>query len=406
MKLELTAHAHSIGAGAAPQVTYEGSRPSPHIGGHVAAGFERVRECFERNFHRTDDRREVGAGLTVFHHGRCVVDLHGGFGDPQTAQPWRTDTLVNVYSSTKGVVAFCVALLVDRGVLRYEDPVARVWPEFAQGGKECITIGHVLSHQAGLPAFDDPTSLADLYDWDARCAALAAQRPRWIAGELSGYHPVTYGFLAGEIIRRASGRSVGKFLATEIAAPLSADFYIGLPPTLDSRTARLIPPVQLIDPAMIPLPPETRLSVTNPTLQPEWANTTPWRRAELPALNGHASAQALAHIYAVLANGGEFAGQRLLSAATIERMSTAQSRRLDLTLGIEIEWAHGVARDGGTGFFGPNPHSFGHSGWGGSFGCADPEQRLAIGYVCNQMGPDLIGDSRARDLCHAVYQCL
>jgi CubicO group peptidase (beta-lactamase class C family) len=157
---------------------------------------------------------------------------------------------------------------------------------------------------------------------------------------------------------------------------------------------------------MIPLPPETQLSVTNPALDPEWANTTAWRRAELPALNGHASAQALARIYAVLANGGEFAGQQLISAATIERMSAAQSRRVDLMLGFEVEWAHGVARDGGTGFFGANPRSFGHSGWGGSFGCADPEQRLAIGYVCNQMGPDLVGDSRARDLCHSVYQCL
>jgi CubicO group peptidase (beta-lactamase class C family) len=400
MKIESAAHLPNFGAGASSQVT------SIHIDGEVVPGFERVRECFERNFHRADDRREVGAALTVFHRGRCVVDLYGGLSDPQTARVWRPDTLVNVYSSTKGVVAFCVALLVDRGVLRYEDPVARVWPEFAQGGKGRITIGQVLSHQAGLPAFDEPTSLADLYDWDARCAALAAQRPRWAAGERSGYHPVTFGFLAGEIVRRASGRSVGEFLAEEIAAPLQADFFLGLPAKLDRRVARLIPPVHLIDPAMIPLPPETQLSVTNPALQPDWANTSAWRRAELPALNGHASAQALARIYAVLAHDGEFAGRRLISAATIERMSAAQSRRVDLTLGFEIEWAHGVARDGGTGFFGPNPHSFGHSGWGGSFGCADPEQRLAIGYVCNQMGPDLVGDSRARDLCHAVYQCL
>jgi CubicO group peptidase (beta-lactamase class C family) len=400
MKIESAAHAQSIGAGAAPQTT------TPHIDGEVAPGFERVRECFERNFHRQDERREVGAALTVFHRGHCVADLFGGLRDPQTAHPWRPDTLVNVYSSTKGVVAFCIALLVDRGVLRYEDPVARVWPEFAQSGKERITIGQVLSHQAGLPAFDEPTSLADLYDWDARCAALAAQRTRWTAGERTGYHPVTFGFLAGEIVRRASGRSVGEFLAAEIATPIKAGFYIGLPAKLDSNVARLVPPVHLIDPAMIPLPPETQLSVTNPALNPEWANTTGWRRAELPALNGHASAHALARIYAVLANGGEFAGRQLISSATIERMSAVQSRRVDLMLGFEVEWANGVARDGGTGFFGANPRSFGHSGWGGSFGCADPEQRLAIGYVCNQMGPDLVGDSRARDLCHAVYQCL
>jgi CubicO group peptidase (beta-lactamase class C family) len=374
------------------------------VQGTVATGFEPVAAVFRRNFERTDERREVGAAVTVMHRGRCVVDLHGGSMAPGGAA-WQADTLVNVYSTTKGVVALCVALLVDRGLLRYEDRVARIWPEFGQCGKDEITIAHVLSHQAGLPAFDAVTGLQDLFAWERCCAALAAQRPRWVAGERTGYHPITFGYLAGEIIRRATGRSVGQFVAAEVAA-VAADFCIGVPPRCDARVARIIAPGQMVDPATIALPPETHLSVTNPALQPDWANLVPWRRAELPALNGHSSARALARIYSMLANGGEIDGRRFMSPAAIERMTEVRSRRVDLTLGFEVEWALGVARNGTTGFFGPNPIAFGHSGWGGSFGCADPSQRLSIGYVCNQMGPDLVGDVRARDLCNSVYACL
>ena len=373
--------------------------------GMVAAGFEPVAETFRRSFGRSDDHREVGAAVTVMHRGRCVVDLYGGSIAPGGAA-WQPDTLVNVYSSTKGVVALCMALLVDRGVLRYEDRVAQIWPEFGQCGKGETTIAHVLSHQAGLPAFDEPVELQDLFDWERCCAALAKQSPRWVPGECTGYHPITYGYLAGEIIRRASGRSVGRMIASEIAAPLGADFHVGLPASCDAKVARLLAPKHMLDPTTIPLPPETRLSVTNPALQPDWANLAPWRRAEMPALNGHSSARALARIYSVLATGGEHAGQRFISAATLERMTEVQSRRVDLVLGFEVEWALGVARNGATGFFGPKAEVFGHSGWGGSFGCADPAQRLSIGYVCNQMGPDLVGDVRARELCNSIYACL
>jgi CubicO group peptidase (beta-lactamase class C family) len=375
------------------------------IHGTVAAGFEPVAEVFMRNFERTDERREVGAAVTVMHRGRCVVDLYGG-SIAHGGAAWQADTLVNVYSTTKGVVALCVALLVDRGVLRYEDRVARIWPGFGQCGKGDTTIAHVLSHQAGLPAFDEATDLQDLFDWERCCARLAAQSPRWVAGERTGYHPITYGYLAGEIIRRACGRSAAQMIATEVAVPLAADFHIGVPASHDGQVARILSPRHMIDPATIPLPRETHLSVTNPALQPEWANLASWRRAEMPALNGHSSARALARIYTVLANGGEVAGRRFMSAEAIERMTEVQSNRADLMLGFEVEWALGVARNGATGFFGPNPAAFGHSGWGGSFGCADPTQRVSIGYVCNQMGPDLVGDARARELCNCVYACL
>ena len=377
------------------------------VAGTVAAGFEPVRERFAANFQRDDHCREVGAALTVFHGERCVVDLWAGHMDAGRTQRWRKDTLLNVYSTTKGVAAVCVAMLVDRGVLGYDDPVASVWPEFAQNGKQHITIAQALSHQAGLPAFEDPTTVNDLYDWHARCAALARQKPRWIPGEKTAYHPITYGYLAGEIVRRASGRrSIGEFVQQEIATPLEAAFFIGLWPTLQRRAAETLAPKNLMDPSALPSIEETRGSVTNPMMHPQAANTAAWREAEMPALNGHASADGIARIYAMLANDGVFNDRKLLSPATIERMTQVRSNRMDLTLGMEAQWAAGVVLNGSTTFFGPNPRTYGHSGWGGSFGCADPDQRLAIGYVCNQMGPDLVGDVRARELCATIYRCL
>ena len=374
--------------------------------GTVAAGFEPVRERFAANFRRDDHCREVGAALTVFQGERCVVNLWAGHMDAARTQPWSKDTLLNVYSTTKGVAAVCVAMLVDRGVLSYDDTVASVWPEFAQNGKQRITIAQVLSHQAGLPAFDDPTTVEDLYDWHGRCSALARQKPRWVPGEKTAYHPITYGFLAGEIVRRASGsRSIGEFVQQEIALPLEADFFIGLEPALQRRAAATLMPKNLIDPSALPSIEETRGSVTNPMMHPQAANTAAWRQAELPALNGHASADGIARIYAMLANGGVFRGRKLLSAAAVHRMTQVLSKRMDLTLGLEAQWAAGVVLNGTTTFFGPNPRTYGHSGWGGSFGCADPQNSLAIGYVCNQMGPDLVGDVRARELCAAIYGC-
>lgn len=379
---------------------------APAIHGEVARGFEAVRECFAANFERTDDCREMGAAFSVYREGRPVVELWGGVTDPDRPKPWTADTLVNVYSTTKGAVALCVALLVDRKRLRYEDTVASVWPEFAQAGKEKVTVGQVLSHQAGLPAFDDPVTTEDLYDWHARCAALARQPTRWTPGEHTGYHPVTWGFLAGEIVRRVTGLTLGQFLARELATPLEADFFVGVPPALDPRVARILTPKHLIDPTQIPLPPQTAGAVTNPVLVPESANAIPWRRAEMPALNGHASARGIARLFGALANGGQRDGRQLISPATLERTTELQSRRPDLTLGITFDWAHGVVLNAASGFFGPNPRVYGHGGWGGSIGCADPDAKVGIGYVLNQMGPDLVGDVRARALCAVLYECL
>lgn len=372
--------------------------------GAVAPGFEAVRERFAANFHRDDASREVGAALAVYRHGELVVDLWAGYRDEARTTPWTADTLVNVWSTTKGVTAIALARLVDQGLMDYAAPVATYWPEFAQAGKGHITVAQLVSHQAGLPGFIDPTPLEDFYDWDRVTSRLAAQAPMWPPGTKNSYHAMTYGFLAGEIIRRVSGRGVGRFVAEEIAGPLGADFHIGLSTADEPRVAPLIAPrdSEPFDPAT--LAPEALAAVANPAMEPTIPNDRAWRAAEVPAGNGHATARGLATIYGALANGGALGEVRLMSAATIAKLSTVQTRREDVMLGFKPFWGHGVGLND-SGIFGPRPDTFGHSGWGGSFGCADVGSGVAIGYVMNQMGGGLVGDPRAVELCHAVFDC-
>ena len=376
------------------------------IKGDVAPGFEKAREAFAENFAREGDYQEIGASFAAFHKGRCVVDLWGGYADPKRTRLWTRDTLANVWSSTKGVTAMAVALCVERGLLRYEDCVAQHWPEFAANGKESVTIAQLLSHQAGLPGFVEPTRVEDEYDWDATCAKLARQAPAWPPGTASSYHAITYGWLAGELVRRVTRQSVGRFIANEIARPLDARVFIGLPQLEEPHVAEMAAPKRTIDMAAIPLPDAARMAVTNPALDPLVANTRAWRAAEIPAANGQANAHGLATLYGALANGGALGSVRLLKPETIVKMTTPATRdgRKDMFLGFTDSWAMGMALNT-PGIYGPNPRAFGHSGWGGSFGCADPDAEVGIGYVCNQMGPDLVGDPRTEGLCAAVLAC-
>lgn len=371
------------------------------IHGTIAPGFEAAREAFAANFARDGDYREVGASFAAFHRGKLVVDLWGGSADRARTRPWTQDTLINVWSSTKGVTATAVAILVDRGLLRYEDRVASHWPEFAQGGKAAVTIAQVMSHQAGLPGFVEPTTIEDMFYWDGCCAKLARQTPVWPPGSASSYHAMTYGWLAGEIVRRVAKKSIGRFVQDEIAGPLAADIFIGLPENLDARAAEMIGPKRT--PVFPPLPDAALMALTNPQQNPEAPNMRAWRAAEIPAANGQASAMGLARLYAALANGGALGGARILSPATIARMTAPATSdgRADMFLGFVDAWGMGMALNK-PGIYGPNPRAFGHSGWGGSFGCADPDAGVAIAYVCNQMGPDLVGDPRTAGLCAAV----
>ena len=380
--------------------------PTPAISGTAAPGFEAVREAFADNFTRDGDYQEVGAALAVFHAGRCVADLWDGHADKAKTRPWMRDSLVNVWSATKAATAVAVAVLIDRGAIAYEDNVASVWPAFAQSGKGDVTLAQVMSHQAGLPGFAEPTTLEDQYDWADCVAKLARQAPVWAPGEATSYHAMTYGWLAGEVVRRVAGKSVGAVLREEIAGPLGADIFIGLAADLEPRVAELIGPRREPDPGPIAaLPPAALMALTNPTQSPAAANTRAWRAAEIPAANGHASAMGLARLYAALVGGGALEGKRILSSEGVARLTAPAtgSGRKDMFLGFVDCWAMGVALNT-PGLYGPNPRAYGHSGWGGSFGCADPDLKVAIGYVCNQMGPELVGDPRTGPLCVAALE--
>jgi CubicO group peptidase (beta-lactamase class C family) len=380
------------------------------IEGRCDARFKRVRELFEAGF---ESGAELGAGLNVVVDGREVIDLWGGFADKDRTRPWRRDTLANVYSTTKGITAIAAHQLVERGELDLDAPVARYWPEFAQNGKAEIPVRMLLNHRAGLAAIAKPLAPDDLYDWAKMTSALAEQAPWWTPGEEHGYHALTYGWLVGELIRRVSGMGVGRYVREHIAAPLGAEFWIGLPEELDARTAELIQgPISTDGPNLmerITAEPEGVLAKAfgNPPVLLISPNSRQWRAAELAAANGHTTAPALARIYAALANGGELDGVRILRPETIERARTEESYGPDrvLTLTTRI----------GLGFFlppeneplGPNPRTFGHGGAGGSLGVADPEAKLGFGYVMNLMHTGAwLADPRPRALLDALYEGL
>jgi len=374
---------------------------APNIEGTVASGFEAARTAFAANFAREGDYQEIGASFAAFHRGRCVVDLWGGYRDRARTKPWTRDTLINVWSSTKGITATAVAILVDRGLLDYADKVAKHWPEFAANGKQDVTVAQLMSHQAGLNGFAEPTTPEDQFDWRGCAEKLARQKPAWPPGTASSYHAMTYGWLAGELVRRIAGRSVGAFVRDEIAKPLSADFFIGLPESEEGRVAEMIGPKRQAD--MPPLSDIALMALINPQQNPEMPNRREWRAAEIPAANAQSSAMGLARLYAALSGDGSLEGVRILSPNTIARMTMPATNdgRHDMFLGFTDAWGMGVALNR-PGIYGPNARAFGHSGWGGSFGCADPDAEVSIGYVCNQMGPELVGDPRTAALCNSV----
>lgn len=377
------------------------------INGTVAPGFEKVRDAYKANFSRGDLYEDLGSSLCVYHRGERVVDLWAGWKDIERTQAWQEDTTICIYSTTKGIAGICLAVLVDQGLLNYSDLASKYWPEYGCNGKESTTIAHMLSHQTGTPAVREATQLDDLMNWDLICERLATQEPYWVPGENTAYHGWTYGYLVGEIVRRITGKSIGQFLQEEIAGPMSAELYIGMPPEKDAAAAMLYRPKQVHTPPEMEgeIPQFLIDATTNPVLDAESPNRPEWRAAEMPATCGYASAQGLAKIYAALAQGGSAHGVDLMSTETIAKMTSIASNRVDALLGMEMNWAHGVLLNN-LGLYGPNPNAFGYSGWGGSLGCADPENQIAIGFVCNQMGPDFVGDARTLPLMEAIYASL
>lgn len=385
------------------------SRPLPAIQGSWIPRYAPVREAFAEGFR---SRGEIGASVAVYADGRPVVELWAGHADPSRSRPWTRDTVVHLYSATKGMTSLCAHRLIERGALDPDAPVARYWPEFAQRGKQAIPVRWLLCHRAGLPALRTPLPPGALYDWDAMSAALAGAEPCLPPGT-PAYHPLTFGWLVGELVRRVDGRSLGRFFREEIAEPLGADLHIGLRPEEEERAADitpLSPPPELAAAfgsargGELPL---VALSFVNP-LGTGDHNSPQHRRAEIPAINGHGNAAALARIYGALARGGELDGVRVLAPESVERARRQEAAGIDplLEMPLRLGLGYWLTQPGTPGFaFGPNPGAFGHPGAGGSLGFADPSARIGFGYVTNRMGCGIAIDERAQALIDAVYAC-
>jgi CubicO group peptidase (beta-lactamase class C family) len=385
------------------------------IHGHCDSAFDRVKNAFSENFR---DRHEVGASVAVTIDGRVVLDLWAGFASQAAHSPWCRNTIVNVYSASKGLTALCIHRLADQGKLDLDAPIARYWPEFAQAGKVELPVHLVLSHRAGLPAIKQPLTSDALYDWEAMTSALAAQAPWWPPGSKHGYHALTFGYLLGELVRRTTGKSLGTYLREEIAGPLEIDCFIGFDAAEDSRVADIVspppmPPEQQKNLAMIFADPESvaAKAISNPSMilkiwSAKVANSRRWRSAEIPAGNAHTNARAFATLYGALASGGGYRGVQVLTEESIRRCCTEQSNGPDAVNLTPTRFSLGFGLSLPDQKMGPNPRAFGHSGAGGSIGFADPDASVGFGYAMNQMLPGNLIDVRAAALIDALYGCL
>jgi CubicO group peptidase (beta-lactamase class C family) len=368
-----------------------------------------VRDAFAKNFAHGDS----GAACCVYLHGEPVVDLVGGLADATTGRAWSAGTIVPVFSTTKGATATCANLLVQRGRMDPDAPVATYWPEFAANGKKGVLVRHVLSHTAGLPVVEGAFTLDQALDWFPVVEQLATQAPRWESGTQVGYHMRSYGWLVGELVRRIDGRTLGRFFRDEVADPLHLDFWIGLPEAFESRVGRIIPPPEPEDPEVRALmaavmAPGTLMgdALTGPAdlfHYDEMWNSRAVHAAELPSSNGIASAHAVARMYASLI--GPVDGVRTLAADTIARATTALIEGTDVVIGAPMRYGLGYSLGDALSSAAPST-GFGHSGAGGSLGFADPAAGLGFGYVMSRMQVGLAEDRRPRNLVRAAYSAL
>jgi CubicO group peptidase (beta-lactamase class C family) len=388
------------------------------IGGDVDEGYGKVADVFRRNM---SSGQEVGAAFAVYRDGRKVVDLWGGFRNGITQAPWEQDTLVNVFSTTKGVASLAVAVAASRGFISYDAKVADYWPEFAQAGKDAITVRQLLSHQAGLPVIDPPLTLDDLAEPTRMSAKLAAQAPAWTPGTRHGYHVFTVGWYEGELIRRAdpAGRSLGQFFAEEIAKPLGLDFYIGLPTSIDrNRVAYLhawSPAQALLH--LNTMPPRFVAGMLNPFGLTARAsiiakgikgaahfNREELRVVEMPAANGTGSARSVAKLYGSAATGGSEIGLSPNTLDALKKPATPPTNGLrDRVLHVDTTFSLGFCKPIPICVFGSSDNAFGTPGMGGSFGFADPDTDIGYGYVMNKLGFHLISDPRELALRQALF---
>ena len=372
--------------------------------------FSPLRDLFQENLGAGED---LGASIAVVRNGVSLVDLWGGWSNTERSTPWVQDTITTTWSVTKTMTALAALVLVDRGELDVYSPVAKYWPEFAANGKAGIEVRHLLSHTSGVSGWDPPFAHEDVYDWDRSTSLLAAQAPWWAPGSASGYHNTSYGHLVGEVVRRITGTTIGKFFADEIAGPLEADFHIGLPERDFPRVSNVVFPGYPFpeDPLAEPLDPD---SVPAKTFGPPFdevaeAATDAWRRAEIPAGNGHGNARSVARIQSIVSNGGEVGGVRLLSPRTIELIFHQQSDGVDLAVGLPARF--------GIGYGLPHPVLIPYVpdsrccfwfGWGGAIVVNDLDRQMTFAYVMNKMGmssPGGLGTERTKAYTQAAFLC-
>jgi CubicO group peptidase (beta-lactamase class C family) len=381
------------------------------INGTVADGYGAVADAFSKNF---DDHGELGAAFALYVDGEPKVDIWAGVADKRTGRSWTDDTLQLVYSATKGAAAICVARLVEAGLVSYDEPVATYWPEFAANGKASITVAQMMSHQAGLPYATALLSFDDLMAVTPVVEALGAQAPVWEPGSRHGYHAVTYGWLAGELVRRVDGRRIGQYFADEVAGPLGLDFWIGLPESEELRVSRL----EIAPPPTDPDALAMMMQIAGPgtmgfnalfmsgvmfTGPDDAFNSREVHATEMPAANGITTARSLARMYA--ATVGAVDGIRLTNDTTVAAVRAEAVNGPDACLVVPSRFGMGFMLDGElTPML--SPASFGHAGAGGSLGYADPDAKVGYGYVMNQMAGGIADDPRTINLTNAIRNCL
>lgn len=369
------------------------------IHGDCDAKYEPVRDAFAENFRQG---LEAGASLCVTDGGRTVVDVWGGHADEHGTRPWERDTVVVVYSTSKIMVALCGLMLIDRGLIDLDAPVARYWPEFAQNGKENLPVRYLFSHSAGLPGWDEAVSMQTLCDWDRVVGMLERQKPWWEPGTASGYHMLTMGYLIGELVKRVTGKSIGTFFRTEVAEKLGADFHIGLAPEHHARASRIVIGEERsfdVEPGSI-----ADRVLNNPREANLVSRAT--KMAEIPSANGHGNARSIARVGSAIAMGGELDGVPLLSRATLDQALQEQIYVVDLAIEAPVRWGLGMGLPSKE-FPLPNPNTLHWGGFGGSFCIMDLDAGICCAYAMNRMlGSHVAGDPRNERIQQALFSVM
>jgi CubicO group peptidase (beta-lactamase class C family) len=383
---------------------------SSEVSGYCDAAFAGVRDAFAQNF---ADGLELGASLAISIDGHNVVDLWGGYLDADRSRAWSEDSLVCVFSCTKGVAAIATMWAVAQGLVDLDAPVASYWPEFAVAGKDELPVRWLLTHEAGLPAISSRMPRGSLSDWDAMTTALAAQAPWWVPGTGHGYHGVTFGHLIGEVLRRATGRMCGALVDEVLARPLDIELHMPLPAECDERTAGLIVALGEEGTFFDGWDPETSLgpkAFGNPpdANDPAHCMTDEWRRAEIPAANMHANARALDRLYSVLAQHGRRRGAgEMVPRELVDEFGRVHVSGDDLVMELPTAFGLGFEHTIPEWQFGPGVNTYGHNGSGGSLGIVDPDAGISLGYAMNRLwwGPDRT-DPRWGPIFDALYAAM